>query len=57
MTEKNKFAGFTTADRPVLGVALIFDIAGFTNFFNKPDLQYYITTYINHVIECVEVCI
>jgi hypothetical protein len=55
--EKNKFQGFQKADRPTTGLALIFDISGFTNFFNKPDLQFYITKYINHIIECVEICL
>ncbi|HTI61650.1 hypothetical protein [Mucilaginibacter sp.] len=53
--EKNKFQGFKDAGRPTTGLALIFDISGFTNFFNKPDLQFYITKYINHIIECVEI--
>lgn len=55
--EKDKFQGFKDADRPTTGLALIFDISGFTNFFNKPDLQLYITKYINHIIECVEICL
>jgi len=42
------------AERPSNGLALIFDISGFTNFFNKPDLQYYITRYINKIVECVD---
>ncbi|MDB5285621.1 MAG: hypothetical protein JWR05_570 [Mucilaginibacter sp.] len=55
--EKDKFQGFEAADRPTTGLALIFDISGFTNFFNKPDLQSYITKYINQIIECVEITI
>jgi class 3 adenylate cyclase len=55
--EKNKFQGFEEADRPTVGLALIFDISAFTNFFNKPDLQLYITKYINHIVECVEITI
>lgn len=55
MAEKDKFTGFTKAGNPELGLALVFDISGFTNFFNKPDLQYYITDYINHIIECIEI--
>ncbi|WP_158824752.1 hypothetical protein [Mucilaginibacter lacusdianchii] len=57
MIEKERFAGFKEANNPTLGLAMIFDVSGFTNFFNKPDLQYYITDYINHVIECVEITI
>lgn len=55
--EKNKFAGFKTAEAPKLGLALIFDLSGFSNFFNKPDLHFYITKYINHIIESVEICL
>lgn len=55
--EKEKFQGFKAADRPTTGLALVFDISGFTNFFNKPDLQSYITKYINEIIECVETTI
>jgi class 3 adenylate cyclase len=57
MDLSKKFAGFESAERPTLGLALIFDISGFTNFFNKPDIHYYMTSYINQVIDCVEVII
>jgi class 3 adenylate cyclase len=52
-----KFSGFKNAERPSVGLALVFDISGFTNFFNKPDIQDYITDYINKIIDCVEICI
>lgn len=55
MIEKRKFSGFKAAGSPTLGVALIFDLSGFSSFFNKPDLHLYITKYINHIIECVEI--
>jgi class 3 adenylate cyclase len=35
----------------------VFDVSGFTNSFNKPDIQDYITDYINQIIDCVELCI
>ena len=47
--------GYTKVSKPILGVALIFDIIGFTKFYNKPDIQHYITGYLNHIIECVEI--
>lgn len=50
----NKFGGFKSAERPSLGLALIFDISGFTKFFNKPDIHFYMTDYINEIIDCVE---
>src|SRR5690606_31701828 len=40
--------------RPTVGLALVFDISGFTNFFNKPDIHYYMTDYINQIIGCVD---
>ena len=52
-----KFSGFKSAERPSTGLALVFDVSGFTNFFNKPDIQDYITVYINQIIDCVETCI
>ncbi len=52
-----KFQGFTAAKRPVTGISLIYDIEGFTNFFNKPGLEQYITDYLNHITECVETII
>lgn len=57
MDLNNKFSGFKTADRPSNGLALVFDVSGFTNFFNKPDIQDYITDYVNQIIDCVEICI
>jgi len=53
----DKFEGFKNAERPTLGLALVFDISGFTNFFNKPDIHFYMTEYINQVIETVEIII
>ncbi|MBN7799506.1 hypothetical protein J0A67_01470 [Algoriphagus aestuariicola] len=54
MEIKEKFEGFKSAERPTIGLALVFDISGFTNFFNKPDIHYYVTDYINQIINCVE---
>lgn len=39
------------------GVAVIFDIAGFSKFFNQPDVHSYIPKYLNHIIRCVEIAI
>ncbi|MGC4099769.1 hypothetical protein [Ferruginibacter sp.] len=57
MNEKEKFLGFKNAERASVGLALIFDISGFTKFFNKPDIHYYMTNYINQIINCVEITI
>jgi len=57
MNLNQKFDGFSSAERPTLGLALVFDISGFTSFFNKPDIHYYMTGYINSIIDCVETII
>jgi len=33
---------------------VIFDLGGFSKFFNLPDVHTYIPRYLNHVIKCVE---
>lgn len=55
MEIKSKAEGFKSTTRASLGLALIFDISGFTLFFNKPDIHYYMTDYINNIIDAVEV--
>ena len=57
MELKEKFEGFKSAERPTVGLALVFDISGFTNFFNKPDIHFYMTDYINQMISCVDTTI
>jgi class 3 adenylate cyclase len=37
------------ASRPKHGLALIFDLEGFSNFFNQPDVQDYVPQFINKV--------
>lgn len=55
MSIQDKFTGFKDAERATVGLALVFDISGFTKFFNKPDIHYYMTEYINQIIDCVEI--
>lgn len=43
------------ASRAREGIAVIFDIAGFSSFFNQPDVHNYIPQYLNHIIKCVEI--
>lgn len=42
------------ASHPRAGVAVIFDLSGFSKFFNMPDLQSYIPRYLNFIFEVVE---
>jgi hypothetical protein len=44
------------ASRPATGLAVIFDLTGFSKFFNQPDVHTYIPRYLNHVTKCVETC-
>jgi len=42
------------ASRALNGVTMIFDLGGFSKFFNQPDVHTYIPVYLNHVRRCVE---
>ena len=39
------------------GIALIFDLEGFSKFFNQPDVHEYMPAYLNNVTRAVEVMI
>ncbi len=39
------------------GICVVFDIAGFSQFFNQPDVHSYVSSYLTQVIQCVETCI
>lgn len=39
------------------GIALVFDLEGFSKFFNQPDVQDYVPSYLNHVFRAVSCCI
>ncbi len=45
------------ASRALNGLAIIYDISGFTAFFNRPDIHEYIPRYLNHISKCVEIMI
>ena len=54
----SKGKGFRNrAGRAQNGIALIFDLEGFSKFFNQPDVHEYIPTYLNIVTDAVESCI
>jgi len=44
-----------TASRPKHGLALIYDLEGFSNFFNQPDVQDYVPQFLNKVSSALSV--
>lgn len=46
-----------TASVPEHGVAMMFDLEGFSKFFAQPDVHLYVPKYINHIIEAISVMI
>jgi len=50
-----KFAG--KASHPKNSLALIYDLEGFSQFFNQPDVQDYVPIFLNHVSRAVEICL
>lgn len=41
------------ASRAMNGIAAIFDLEGFSKFFNQPDVQEYVPSYLNHVFDAM----
>lgn len=39
------------------GIALVFDLEGFSKFFCQPDIQDYVPIYLNRIFEAVSICI
>lgn len=37
------------------GLVMVFDLEGFSRFFNQPDVHEYVTKYLNHVLSAVTV--
>lgn len=46
-----------TASRPKRAIALIYDLAGFSQFFNQPDVQEYVPKFLNHISDAISVVI
>jgi class 3 adenylate cyclase len=55
LTSTTKFAA--RAGRPVHGVAMIYDLEGFSKFFNQPDVQDYVPKFLNHVSQAVSIAL
>jgi class 3 adenylate cyclase len=47
----------STASRPKHAVAMVYDLEGFSRFFNQPDVQEYVPKFINKVSAAVNACI
>ncbi|MCH8970315.1 MAG: hypothetical protein IIA66_14510 [Planctomycetes bacterium] len=54
-TNTFKFAGKASLSKNAL--ALIYDLEGFSRFFNQPDVQDYVPVFLNHVSEAMAVCL
>lgn len=54
-TSTFKFAG--KASHPKNALVLMYDLEGFSRFFNQPDVQDYVPTFLNHVSEAMGVCL
>ena len=47
----------STASRPKRAIALIYDLAGFSQFFNQPDVQDYVPKFLNHISDAISATI
>ncbi len=55
---KDKLKKFKpTASVPEHGIALMFDLAGFSQFFAQPDVNLYVPKYLNHIIDAMSIII
>ena len=45
------------ASHPKNAIALIYDLADFSQFFNQPDVQDYVPGFLNHVSEAIGICL
>jgi class 3 adenylate cyclase len=56
-TPLERFAPFRHVEKPHHGLAMIFDLQGFSKFVNQPDVHEFVPRYLNTVIAAVETCI
>lgn len=47
----------TKASRPKHAIVMIYDITGFSKFFNQPDVQEYVPRFLNHISSIISVII
>jgi len=56
--EVNKTIQFNTrASRPKNAVVMIYDIVGFSGFFNQPDVHEYVPRFLNHISDAISTII
>ena len=53
ITSTTKFA--SRGGNPAHGLALIYDLEGFSKFFNQPDVQDYVPKFLNHLSQAMSV--
>jgi hypothetical protein len=56
-TPLERLATFSHVEKPHDGIAVIFDLQGFSKFANQPDVHDFVPRYLNTVIGAVETCI
>ena len=54
-TQKSTFRFSSKASLPKNAVALLYDLEGFSRFFNQPDVQDYVPVFLNHISAAVGV--
>lgn len=57
MENKNYTFKFSSASHPQNAIALIYDLEGFSNFFNQPDVQEYIPAFLNIISDAISTCL
>lgn len=45
------------ASHPKNSIALMYDLEGFSRFFNQPDVQHYVPSFLNHVSSAISICL
>ena len=53
MTKERTIQFEATASRPKKGLVVIYDLEGFSQFFNQPDVQDYVPKFLNRVNDAI----
>jgi len=56
-TQDSTFSFTGKASHPKNAVALLYDLEGFSRFFNQPDVQDYVPAFLNHVSAAMGTCL
>jgi class 3 adenylate cyclase len=56
-THTSTFRFLSKASHPKNSIALMYDLEGFSKFFNQPDVQHYVPAFLNTVSRAVDVCL